>query len=171
MSKRAKAAYRIKYEKQLGMSMGAANNKLKKKILYFLASELNRINCIRCGELLNEDDFTIDHKKPWRLKDSRLFWDVKNIGFSHQSCNNSHTTRRLSTHCKNGHKWTKENTKRHKNYKSCRACDRDRWEKRKEIHNRNRRIKRLSKTGKSTREIAKLVGISNVAVYKVLTKK
>ncbi len=74
--------------KQLGMPSGRAEYRLKKMILFHLATKLGLDACFRCGEKIeNIDDFTVDHKENWLYGDVKLFWDLENIAFSHKKCN------------------------------------------------------------------------------------
>jgi hypothetical protein len=73
---------------QLGMDKGTAGGRLRKLLLFEFARRLGLLTCIRCRkpiELVN--DFTTDHIKPWFHIDPSLFWDLNNVGFSHDSCN------------------------------------------------------------------------------------
>ena len=46
--------------------------------------------CYQCKNLIiDHEDLSIEHKKPWLDEDTRLFWDMGNIAFSHKSCNSS----------------------------------------------------------------------------------
>jgi hypothetical protein len=62
-------------------------------LLFEFAKRLGLDKCVRCGEQLTIDDFTIDHVKAWLDVNPALFWDLSNIGFSHASCNNEHQRR------------------------------------------------------------------------------
>lgn len=73
--------------KQLGMPFGTAMGQLRKHILFSLIQETGKDLCYRCGEKLTLDTCSIEHKKPWLDNDTKLFWDVGNIAFSHLSCN------------------------------------------------------------------------------------
>ena len=76
--------------KQLGMNFSTASNRLKKKILFMLVKRLKLDECFQCKNLIVEaDDMSIEHKKPWLDEDTRLFWDLGNIAFSHKGCNSS----------------------------------------------------------------------------------
>jgi hypothetical protein len=78
--------------KQLGMSHGAANNKLRKSILFDLVQKLNLDKCFKCeGKIEDVLEFSVEHKLPWENRDSQLFWDLGNIAFSHTACNRPHT--------------------------------------------------------------------------------
>ena len=79
---------------QLGMSHGAAANKLRKNILFSLLQEVGRNNCYVCGEEISYvSHLSIEHIQPWegRLNGDILFWDMNNIAFSHIYCNKQHT--------------------------------------------------------------------------------
>ena len=93
MSKKANE----KRAKQLGMNHSTASNRLKKKIFFMLVQRLKLDECYQCKKLIVEsEDISIEHKKPWLDEDTRLFWDMGNIAFSHKSCNSSaarHITR------------------------------------------------------------------------------
>ena len=81
-------ATKIEERRQLGVDKGTATGQLKKLLLFEFAKRLGLANCIRCGlEIASANDFTVDHKKPWFHIDVALFWDLENIGFSHDSCN------------------------------------------------------------------------------------
>lgn len=73
---------------QLGMSAGAANNKLRKNLLFSCVRKLKGNFCYKCGEEIETvDEFSIEHKLPWEGRDAELFWDLDNIAFSHLKCN------------------------------------------------------------------------------------
>lgn len=73
----------------LGMSLGRARHRLVTALLFDMASRLGELNCYRCGHRIEEpDDFSIDHKVPWRKRDTaELYWDMTNLAFSHKRCN------------------------------------------------------------------------------------
>ena len=88
---------KIKSE-QLGMSFGAACNKLRKSIMFHLLKKLEENICFRCNKKIEiADDLSIDHKKDWLHNNVDLFWDLDNIAFSHSSCNFRHKRPNLST--------------------------------------------------------------------------
>ena len=79
-----------KKTKQLGMNHSTAQGRLKKRILFMLVQRLKLDTCFQCKNLIVDvDDLSVDHKKPWLDEDPRLFWDMGNIAFSHRSCNSS----------------------------------------------------------------------------------
>lgn len=82
-------SYRKKSE-QLGMPFGTAQGKLRKKVLFHLLKRLNESTCYRCSkEIENISNLSIEHKKHWldSKNPKELFFDIKNIAFSHLSCN------------------------------------------------------------------------------------
>lgn len=71
---------------QLNMPLGTANNKLRLKVIYSLLCQQNLNKCFRCdGQIEYVEDLSIIHKEPWFNIDSNLFWDMKNIAFSHRN--------------------------------------------------------------------------------------
>ena len=81
-----------KRTEQLGMNVSTAQNRLRKKILFMLIQRLKLDQCYRCKKLIvEESDLSIEHKRPWFDEDTRLFWDMGNIAFSHLGCNSSAT--------------------------------------------------------------------------------
>ena len=58
--------------------------------MFMLIQRLKLDECFQCKFLIVDvDDFSVEHKKPWFNEDTRLFWDMGNIAFSHRSCNSS----------------------------------------------------------------------------------
>jgi hypothetical protein len=77
-------------EEQLGMPYGTACNRLRKEILFHLVKKLNEDICYKCGKKIDtKEELTIEHKEPWLDVDVDLFWNLKNISFSHSKCNNT----------------------------------------------------------------------------------
>lgn len=75
---------------KLGMSYGAANNRLRKSLLFKLASNLNLLVCFQCNKKIETiDSFSIEHKIPWQFSSNpkETFFDLSNIAFSHIGCN------------------------------------------------------------------------------------
>lgn len=84
--------YNQEKQKQLGMSIGKANNRLRKKILFSLIKACGLDNCYRCNKIIDEiSDLSIEHIKPWLHSEnpSELYFDLDNIAFSHLSCNSA----------------------------------------------------------------------------------
>lgn len=78
--------------KKLGKSLGAAENELKKNLLFHFAKKLGLDVCYRCGKpILTVVEFSVDHKKGWRFakEPKAAFYDLDNIAFSHRSCNST----------------------------------------------------------------------------------
>ncbi len=163
---------RDKYEKQLEMDLGTAQHSLRKKVLFDLVKETCGVACYRCSKDMSEDDFTLDHKIAWRNspKAKKLFWARDNIAWSHSVCNTqaSRSANGLLEFCKNGHKLSGKNVRVTEGGRACRVCEKDRWNA--SNKSRDRRISRLHAKGLSTRKIAAKVGISHVAVWKILNK-
>lgn len=79
-----------KKTKKLGMNPGTASARLKKSIMFDLASQLDLTWCYRCGARIETPaEFSIEHKISWLDSDNpnKLFFDLDNIAFSHLSCN------------------------------------------------------------------------------------
>lgn len=77
-----------KKKKQLGMDPGTAGHRLRIDLL-FRFIECLAFKCFRCKGDLSREDFSIDHKEPWIDSEDPvgLFFDLKNVAFSHKSCN------------------------------------------------------------------------------------
>jgi hypothetical protein len=85
----ATVAHKRKKEQQLGMPWSTASSRLDRLIMFWLAQQCGKDTCHHCGEpILTIEDFSVEHKKPWLDVDSKLFWDLSNIAFSHLLCNN-----------------------------------------------------------------------------------
>ena len=81
--------------KQLGMSFGAAQNRLRRIVLFDLLKRHGENFCYRCGEEIRQaSQLSIEHKRAWFGQDTKLYWDTDNIAFSHLSCNCSNGERR-----------------------------------------------------------------------------
>jgi len=82
-----------KRKKQLGMDYGTASGRLRKMLMFNFAVDAGH-KCYRCGEDLKLTDFSVEHKVPWLNSESpvKLFFDINNIAYSHQSCNSAHNT-------------------------------------------------------------------------------
>lgn len=79
-----------KKAEQLGVSYGAAANRLRKMILFSLVRKLDLDWCHQCeNRIENIDNFSIEHKIPWFNSDDPrdLYFDLNNIAFSHTGCN------------------------------------------------------------------------------------
>ena len=72
------------------MNYSTAQNRLRRKIMFMLIQRLKLDECYQCKKLIVDvDDYSIEHKKPWLDEDTRLFWDMGNIAFSHKACNSA----------------------------------------------------------------------------------
>lgn len=56
--------------KLLGMSHGAARNKLAKALMFSMAKQLGLLACHQCGAaIVSVREFSIEHKNPWEAAD------------------------------------------------------------------------------------------------------
>jgi len=79
-----------KKNRQLGMNVSTASNRLRKLLLFDLAGKLNLLKCYRCGGLIKIiEEFSVEHKIRWQdsKEPAKLFFDLDNIAFSHLRCN------------------------------------------------------------------------------------
>jgi hypothetical protein len=75
----------------LGMSHGAACNRLRKMVLFRQLKKYGDNICVRCNkEIENIEELSIEHIKPWEGRSAELFWDLDNVAFSHLKCNTPH---------------------------------------------------------------------------------
>lgn len=79
----------VRKTEQLGMNPSTASNRLVKDLLYSFVVETGRDSCFRCGNKVNRETFSIEHKEHWLDSENpvKLFFDLDNIAFSHLSCN------------------------------------------------------------------------------------
>jgi hypothetical protein len=90
---------------QLEMPFGTASGRLKKIIMLHLLQQLKQDYCFRCGaKIETPDELSIDHKLPWLHVSVDLFWDIKNIAFSHLTCNSLAGKRTTGVESKGGNK-------------------------------------------------------------------
>lgn len=77
-------------DKDLHENKGTAQNKLVKDLLFNFIT-LTGAKCFHCNKEMNRDNFSIEHKVPWRNAENakELFYALDNIAYSHQSCNYS----------------------------------------------------------------------------------
>lgn len=76
--------------RQLGQPHGTAAARLRKLLLFQLIIDTKQDVCFRCQKpIVDIDDLSIEHKEPWLDSDNprKMFFDLKNIAFSHLSCN------------------------------------------------------------------------------------
>ena len=75
---------------QLGMPLGTAQNRLRKRVLFAILVRHKENICYRCDKPIETvEELSLDHKKPWLGFDTELYWNVENIAFSHLSCNSA----------------------------------------------------------------------------------
>jgi len=74
-----------KKQMQLGMNPSTASGRLVKDTLWRFIVEANQDNCFQCGEKMERENFSVEHKTPWLDSDDPLFlfFDQNNISFSH----------------------------------------------------------------------------------------
>lgn len=73
---------------QLGMSFSTATHRLRKMVLFDLLKSSGKDKCFHCLTPIDKiEELSMEHKQPWMNKSVDLFWDVKNIAFSHLKCN------------------------------------------------------------------------------------
>lgn len=80
---------------QLGMNPSTASNRLVKDILWDFIQKSDKNSCFHCGEEMQRENFSIEHKTPWldSKEPLKMFFDLDNISFSHLSCNTSQARR------------------------------------------------------------------------------
>lgn len=140
---------------QLGMPLGTASNRLRKEIMFYLAKQLNKNVCFRCGnEILTSSEFSIEHKIDWLDSDKpqELFFDIENIAFSHLKCNIRYARKNTS---KTTHRYKVKNGLHY----LCKLTEADAI-----------KIRELSKTLKGT-TIAKMFNVSKHTIYRVINNK
>lgn len=78
-----------KKKEQLGMNPSTASYKLTKDILWALLVQTNQNLCYKCNLPMTRETFSIEHIIPWLDSSNplELYFDLKNISFSHLTCN------------------------------------------------------------------------------------
>lgn len=74
----------------LGMPLGTAMARMRKALMFNMASKLDMLNCFQCGKPIeNIDEFSIEHKEPWQASTdpATAFFAIENLAFSHHKCN------------------------------------------------------------------------------------
>jgi hypothetical protein len=84
---------------QLKMNPSTASQKLVKDILYSFILRLGLNECFQCGDEMERDNFSIEHKIPWLDSEDPidLFFNLDNISFSHHVCNVNAARRKART--------------------------------------------------------------------------
>lgn len=68
------------------MPVGTAERKLRKAVIYELASQLGKNVCLDCGHKISDpEDLAVVHVEDWR-DDPDKYFDLTNVAFSHASC-------------------------------------------------------------------------------------
>lgn len=125
-----------KKSQQLGMTYGKALYDLKKELLFDFSKRLKLNKCFQCGKkIASSKEMSVEHKVPFLDSKNpiKLFFDLKNIAFSHCSCNYSAGRRYNKIISPKGKKWC-WNCRKHKpiesfpansaiRKKSCTHCD------------------------------------------------
>jgi len=179
-------ARRARIQQQLGMSHGAARNRLVNMLLFDMAKQLGEDTCYRCGNKIESiDEFSIDHIDWWEgLPDAETkFFDLGNIAFSHPACNRAYSRGNLvdritvqCDYCGADIKllpWDyRARTKRGQEKFYCnRSCFSEKHGYREFTEDEVIEIRRRHNLGESTRNIAKEFGKSHVLVYNCAIKK
>ena len=119
---------------QLGMNSSKASQRLLRSVLFSILIEHGLDVCYRCGEKIETlKELTLDHKEPWLHASVDLFWDVKNIAFSHRSCNSA--VRRGSIRRVDGLRWDNQEVRRENSLKTFRRN----YPEKKDAYNKRRR--------------------------------
>lgn len=72
----------------LGMPHGTAAGRLRKMLLFDCLKRHSENICIRCLRMIESvEELSIEHLLPWEGVSAGLFWDLKNIAYSHMTCN------------------------------------------------------------------------------------
>lgn len=111
------------------MPIGTASNRLRKAIIFNLLKQLGQNFCFQCGsEIESEKELSIEHKVPYLDCEDpvKLFFDLKNIAFSHLSCNCSASRRIKVEHGLRAYRegrckcemCTAQNTQKQRNFRS-----------------------------------------------------
>lgn len=81
--------------KQLGMNYSTASNRLVKDILFNFVVTTGQNKCFQCGEPMERNNFSVEHKVPWlhSANPQETFFDLNNIAFSHLKCNTTQARR------------------------------------------------------------------------------
>src|SRR3990167_7294579 len=80
----------MKKHLQLGMNPSTAAHRLRMDILFKMVIDAG-YKCFHCGDVLDRETFSIEHKTPWLYSSDprKMFFSLENIAFSHKLCNYS----------------------------------------------------------------------------------
>lgn len=87
-----------KRQLQLGMNPSTAAHRLRMDLLFnFVVAAGHK--CHRCGQPLQRETFSVEHKTPWLDSEDPkgTFFDPENIAYSHFACN-SGAARKYNKH-------------------------------------------------------------------------
>jgi hypothetical protein len=90
MARKGEKRFKERCAQRLGMDLAAARKKLVNYILLDFLQQLGQDNCWQCGRKIQSvSDLTIEHIEPWSSSEDPVaaYFDLKNISFSHKSCN------------------------------------------------------------------------------------
>lgn len=78
-----------KKKMQLGMNPSTASHRLVKDTLWRLIQQTDQTACVKCGDDMTRETFSIEHLEPWLDSEDpkTLYFNQDNIGFSHLKCN------------------------------------------------------------------------------------
>ena len=122
--------------KALGINIGTATARLRKRVLFSLVCRLGENKCYQCGEeICSVEELSMEHKEPWLQANSPVesFFDLNNIAFSHLRCNCAAAT-------KPGKIYESRDDKR-------RASDQRRWAKKTQEEKKDYRRRNYEKYG------------------------
>jgi len=103
----------MKKKQQLGMHPSTASGRLVKDILFNNICKNKKNKCFRCGLKMTRNDFSIDHKIAWLDSPNpvMMYFNLKNITFSHLSCNSSTKKSNNKKWSNNRERWAHEKRK------------------------------------------------------------
>jgi hypothetical protein len=159
-----------KKKRQLGMPLGTASGRLKKIIMLDLLRQLDLNYCFQCGaEICTEKELSIEHKIPYLDSEDpiSLFFDLKNIAFSHLSCNTGAARPRNIIHPSD------TAYKKGCRCEECKNIHKERWNKYKQkrvTEKKKKLIIPLIEKGYSYRQIEKDLGIGRQSITRYLQK-
>jgi hypothetical protein len=97
-----------KKNRLLGEPYGTATSRLRKMLLFDMATRLDEAWCYRCSyRILTIEEFSIEHTIPWQGTENprETFFDITKIKFSHLFCNSSAAYKKSRLETPNGLLW------------------------------------------------------------------
>lgn len=130
-----------KKAQQLGMNPSTASHRLVKDLLFKMVCDTEQNKCFQCGEPMERNNFSIEHKTPWLDSENpqELFFNLENIAFSHLKCN-VQNARRAKSECGTSRSYNKGCR--------CEECKSAKREKYANYYSTEKRQARYSQTGK-----------------------